>query len=86
MGGLDPGDDAGVFGGAAECGFGVGDVGVGVECVFDFAEFDAEASEFDLAIGAAEAFEGAIWVEAGEVAGAVVEGAVGAGGDELFFR
>ena len=41
----------------AEGGGGLGDVGVGGEGVFDFAEFDAVAADFDLVVGAAEVVE-----------------------------
>ncbi len=47
------------------------DVGVGEEGGFDFAEFDAEAADLDLVVGAAEVFEGAVGAPAGDVAGAV---------------
>ena len=47
-----------------------------MEGVFDFAEFDAEAAEFDLVVGASEAFDGVVVVPACEVAGAVHAGAV----------
>ncbi len=68
------------------------DVGVGGEGGFDFAEFDAVAADFDLVVGAAEVFEGAVGEPAGEVArsvhtrtggdaGAGVGGVVGVGGE-----
>ena len=46
---------------------------------FDFAEFDAEAAEFDLGVDAAEKFNVARVVVADEVAGAV-DAVVGRGG------
>ncbi|WP_419423096.1 hypothetical protein, partial [Rhodococcus opacus] len=54
-----------------DCHCGVGDVGVGGEGCFDFAEFDAVAADFDLEVAAAEVFEVAVGVPADEVAGAV---------------
>ena len=44
------------------------DVGVLQERGFDFAEFDAEAADFDLVIGASEEFEDAVGEPAGKVA------------------
>ncbi len=63
---------------------GLGDGGVGGECGFDFAGFDAVAAEFDLVVGASGVFELAVVAPSGEVAGAVHAGAgcaVGVGGE-----
>ncbi|MCX4553220.1 hypothetical protein OG282_00260 [Streptomyces sp. NBC_01014] len=54
------------------------DGGVVGEGGFDLAGFDAEAAEFDLVVGAAEVFEGAVGAPAGTVAGAVEAAAGGA--------
>nr|WP_271413618.1 hypothetical protein [Streptomyces lienomycini] len=65
---------------------GLGDVGVLGEGGFDFCGFDAVAAYFELVVGAAEVFEVAVGVPAGEVAGAVhapAGGAVGVGGEAV---
>ena len=59
---------------------------MGGEGGFDFAEFDAEAADFDLVVGTAEELQRALTVPAGQVAGAVhpLPGlAVGAGDEAL---
>jgi hypothetical protein len=56
------------------------DGGVGAEEGLDFAEFDAEAAEFNLLVEASQEEEGAVGEPADEVAGAVEAGG-GVGGE-----
>ena len=51
-----PGEDDGFF-----------DVGIPCELGFDFAEFDAEAADLDLVVVAADEFDVAVGVAAGQV-------------------
>ena len=76
------GDEAGVTGvvlvGRDD---GVGDVGMGGECGFDLAQFDAVAADLDLVVDAAEELDLPVREALGEVAGAVEPGAwAGSGG------
>ena len=47
------------------------DLGVAIDAGLDFAEFDTEAANLDLVIGAAQALHAAVGIDSGEIAGAV---------------
>src|SRR5690606_24813279 len=66
-------DDGGQPGGGVgeDGGDGAGDAGVGGQRGLDLAGFDPVSADFDLVVGAAEEFEGAVGGGAGQVAGAV---------------